>query len=158
MNKKRTYFLQSICRNILEIRFSGSFQKMWGGQRESPSFSELENKAKPGRPTVYRKVQNCVYQLIESRGGIVRVSTVVKSEFTQPKDDIFCSSSILFEKVKEKFDMRCNENPSYIFLEKELRGLSPNFHIHVSVSDLYIPRIGPHNFLPQNRHTSLGNI
>ncbi len=26
----------------------------------------------------------------------------------------------------------------------ELRGLSPNFHIHVSVSDLYIPRIGPH--------------
>ncbi len=26
----------------------------------------------------------------------------------------------------------------------ELRGLSPNFHIHVSVTDLYIPRIGPH--------------
>ncbi len=25
-----------------------------------------------------------------------------------------------------------------------LRGLSPSFHIHVSVSDLYIPRIGPH--------------
>jgi hypothetical protein len=31
----------------------------------------------------------------------------------------------------------------YIFPEKELRGLSPNFHIHVSVSDLYFPRIGP---------------
>jgi hypothetical protein len=32
----------------------------------------------------------------------------------------------------------------YIFTEKELRGLSPNFHIHVSsVSDLHIPRIGP---------------
>jgi hypothetical protein len=26
----------------------------------------------------------------------------------------------------------------------ELHGLSPNFHFHVSVSDLYIPRIGPH--------------
>ncbi len=26
-----------------------------------------------------------------------------------------------------------------IFLEKELRGRIPNFHIHVSVSDLYIP-------------------
>ncbi len=25
------------------------------------------------------------------------------------------------------------------FPEKELRGLSPNFHNHVSVSDLYIP-------------------
>jgi hypothetical protein len=26
--------------------------------------------------------------------------------------------------------------------EKEYRGLSPNFHIHASVSDLYIPTIG----------------
>jgi hypothetical protein len=29
-----------------------------------------------------------------------------------------------------------------IFPEKELPGLSPNVHIHVSVSDLYIPTIG----------------
>ncbi len=28
-----------------------------------------------------------------------------------------------------------------IFSEKELRGFSPNFHIPVSVSDLYIPTI-----------------
>ncbi len=28
------------------------------------------------------------------------------------------------------------------FPEKEYRGLSPNFHIHASVSDLYIPPIG----------------
>jgi hypothetical protein len=28
-----------------------------------------------------------------------------------------------------------------IFSEKEYRGLSPNFHIHASVSDLYIPMI-----------------
>jgi hypothetical protein len=33
----------------------------------------------------------------------------------------------------------------------ELRVLSPNFPIHVSVSDLYIPRIGAHIFLQQNR-------
>jgi hypothetical protein len=32
----------------------------------------------------------------------------------------------------------------YVFLFWELRWLSTNFHIHVSVSDLYIPRIGPH--------------
>jgi len=45
--------------------------------------------------------------------------------------------------------VHCNENPIYMFPEKELRGLSPNFDIHVSVSDLYtcIPRIGPHIFL-----------
>jgi hypothetical protein len=29
-----------------------------------------------------------------------------------------------------------------IFPEKEYRGLSPNFHIHASVSDLFIPMIG----------------
>jgi hypothetical protein len=45
-----------------------------------------------------------------------------------------------------------------VFSEKELRGPSPNYHIHVSVSDLYIPRIGPHIFLQQNRQTDRGNI
>ncbi len=29
-----------------------------------------------------------------------------------------------------------------IFPEKEYRGLSPSFHFHASVSDLYIPTIG----------------
>jgi hypothetical protein len=32
-------------------------------------------------------------------------------------------------------EMHCNENPIYVFPEKELRGLSPHFYIHVSVSD-----------------------
>jgi hypothetical protein len=31
------------------------------------------------------------------------------------------------------------ENWKQIFPEKKYRGLSPNFHIHVSVSELYIP-------------------
>jgi hypothetical protein len=33
------------------------------------------------------------------------------------------------------------ENTKQIFPAKELCGHSPNFHIHVSVMDLYIPRI-----------------
>ncbi len=33
------------------------------------------------------------------------------------------------------------ENFNQIFPEKELRGHSPNFHIHESVSDLYNPTI-----------------
>jgi hypothetical protein len=40
--------------------------------------------------------------------------------------------------------MHCKETPIYVFLFWESCGRSPNFHIHVSVSDLYIPRIGPH--------------
>ncbi len=50
------------------------------------------------------------------------------------------------------------ENSKQIFPDKELRGHSSNFHIHVSVSDLYIPRIGPHIFLQPNRQTDRGNI
>jgi hypothetical protein len=51
-----------------------------------------------------------------------------------------------------------NENTIDIFPEKELRGLSSNFNIHVSASDLYIPRIGPHIFLQQDRQTEGGNV
>jgi hypothetical protein len=51
----------------------------------------------------------------------------------------------------------CNENPIYVFPEKELCCLRPNFHIYVSVSDFYIPRIGPYIFLQQNRQTDGGN-
>ncbi len=34
-------------------------------------------------------------------------------------------------------------NLKQVFPEKEYRGLSPNFHIHASVSELYIPTMGP---------------
>jgi hypothetical protein len=37
-----------------------------------------------------------------------------------------------------KLQRHNTENSKQIFLEKELLGLSPNFHINVSVSDLYI--------------------
>jgi len=52
----------------------------------------------------------------------------------------------------------CKENPIYVFLFWELRGLSPNFHSLVSVSDLYIPRIDPHISLQQNMQNDPGNI
>jgi hypothetical protein len=54
---------------------------------------------------------------------------------------------------------RHNNNKSkQIFPEKELRGLSPNVHIHVSVSGLYIPTIGLPILLQENMWTNLGNI
>jgi hypothetical protein len=51
--------------------------------------------------------------------------------------------------------MHCNENPIYVFPEKELCQF-PNFHIHVSVRDLYILKISPHIFLQQNQQTNHG--
>jgi hypothetical protein len=54
-------------------------------------------------------------------------------------------------------NVHCNGNPIYVFPKKDLCGFSPNFHSYVSVSELYIPRIGPHIFLQQNRQTYRGN-
>jgi hypothetical protein len=54
--------------------------------------------------------------------------------------------------------VHCKEISISVFPEKELRGLSPNFHIYVSVSDLYIPTFCPSVFLQQNRQTDQGNI
>jgi hypothetical protein len=45
-----------------------------------------------------------------------------------------------------------------MYFQKRNRGLSPNLHIHVSVSELYILRIGPNIFLLQNRQTDRGNV
>ncbi len=42
--------------------------------------------------------------------------------------------------------VHCKENAIYVFLVWELCGLSPNFHIHLTLSDLNIPRIGPSIF------------
>ncbi len=50
------------------------------------------------------------------------------------------------------------ENSKQIVPEKELRGLSPNFHIHVSVTDLYIYRIGLPILLQENMWTDPENI
>jgi hypothetical protein len=41
-----------------------------------------------------------------------------------------------------KLQSHNTENSKKIFPEKELRGHDPNFHIHVSIGDLYIPTLG----------------
>ncbi len=52
----------------------------------------------------------------------------------------------------------CKENSIHVFPEKELRGLSPNFHTHVSGNDLYVPTLGPSIFLQQKWQSDHGNI
>jgi hypothetical protein len=61
--------------------------------------------------------------------------------------------------ISESCTQRHNtESLKHILPEKELLGLSPNFHIYVSVSDLYIPAIGLTILLQENMRTDLGNI
>ncbi len=52
-------------------------------------------------------------------------------------------------------EIHCNENPIYVYPEKELHGLSVPISTFIQ---LYIPRIGPHIFLSQNRQVDLGYI
>jgi hypothetical protein len=50
------------------------------------------------------------------------------------------------------------KNSKQIFPEKELRRLSAYFHIHVSVSDLYLPTLCLPILLLENMWTDPGNI
>jgi hypothetical protein len=67
-------------------------------------------------------------------------------------------SNIALSNLQRNQLFTMQRNPIYVFPEKELRGLSPNFQIHVSVSDLYILRVGPHIFLQQNMQVDHGKI
>jgi hypothetical protein len=51
----------------------------------------------------------------------------------------------------------CNENPIYVFLFWDFRGLSPNFHIHVPQRVIYSQDRSTY-FVQQNRQIDLGNI
>jgi hypothetical protein len=56
--------------------------------------------------------------------------------------------------------MHCKEISIYVLPRKELRGLSPNFRIHLAVIYIF-PRSGPGGppiFLQQNRQTDQGNV
>ncbi len=57
----------------------------------------------------------------------------------------------------------CNEIWIYVFPEKELRGLRPNFNIHVSVSDLCIPKfgrlvVGEYKIAHRNMNVGIGTV
>jgi hypothetical protein len=70
---------------------------------------------------------------------------------------IWIHCKVTVEKGKLTALQRQNaENWKQIFSEKEYRGLSPNFHIHVSVSELYFPTMGLPVLLEEIRRLILG--
>jgi hypothetical protein len=54
--------------------------------------------------------------------------------------------------LRRKIGTHCKENSKQIFPEKELRGHSLNFYIHLSVSELYIPTIDLPILLQEKTH------
>ncbi len=64
-------------------------------------------------------------------------------------------------KIKVWFQFMYSQKWNYVaslFPKQNYNVLSPNFHIHVSVSNLYIPRLGLPILLQPNRQTDPGNI
>jgi hypothetical protein len=55
---------------------------------------------------------------------------------------LLVNSRVPFKEVSS-LQRHGTKNSKQIFPEMKLHGLVPNFHIHVSLSDLYIPMIGP---------------
>ncbi len=70
----------------------------------------------------------------------------------------YCSQGLSQYTEYWPLTLHCIEDPIHVFPKMKLCGLSPHFHIHVSVSDLYIPSIGPPILLQQNRPNHGGNI
>jgi hypothetical protein len=71
--------------------------------------------------------------------------------------DLFCkktTDSLVYYTLQRNN----TENSKQIFPEKELLVLSQNFHIHVSVRNLYITTIGLPILLQENMWTEPGNI
>jgi hypothetical protein len=89
-----------------------------------------------------------------AEGAFAKVSVSLLAARNQQEDttDFWIPCVFLW---RNTVSSHSKENPIYVFLFWELRGLSPNFHIHMSVSDLYIPTIGPHISLQQNRQSIL---
>ncbi len=63
-----------------------------------------------------------------------------------------------FRRVLHLWSTAMNIPFLYSFSGNCAASVPTNFHIHVSVSELYILRIGPHIFLQQNRQIDGGNI
>jgi hypothetical protein len=64
---------------------------------------------------------------------------------------VFCFTKVFYYYSQDWHGVHCTENPIYVFPEMNLRCHVPNSYSHVSVSDLYIPRIGQPIWLQQNR-------
>ncbi len=81
-----------------------------------------------------RFVQGAQHPRNFGRGHIGRghINPASKENVSHPRPSAPCVPAV------PKFLPHYIENPIYVFLFCELRGLSPNFHIHVSMSDLYI--------------------
>jgi hypothetical protein len=92
-------------------------------------------------------------EVLDSPVWIILIN-VVALEMLKAKMPRFPGQCLPHHRVLQRHN---TENLKQIFSEKELRGLSPNFHNHVPVSDLYIPTISLPILLQENMWTDPWN-
>ncbi len=102
-----------------------------------------------------RPVKDKTLNTVMGKKRLTPTWKVVGSGYNKLKElDPTCRFATLHPILQRHF----TENSKQIFPEKELRGLSPNSYIHVSVCNLYIPTIGLPILLKEKRWTDGGNI
>ncbi len=99
------------------------------------------------------KIKNCVgFIIFQNAGDVKSVGLTVDARKNRQ------SQIRSYTKTYNAVQRNNTENLKQVFPAKELRGLSPNFHIHVYVSDLNIPTIDLLILLQENMWTDPGNI
>ncbi len=110
----------------------------------------------PGHDNVVEEMQLCLVQpmashlLLQLMGSHLKaLDSSVEQEEGRPHRLQPLQPATIFrlDGVSLYESMNTLQRKSYLCIPFwKLRGLSPNFQIHVFVSDLYFPRIGPHIF------------
>jgi hypothetical protein len=85
-------------------------------------------------------------------------SSILRCLEKKTQQEIIRASQDMFVSTNSTASLHCIKNPIYVFPEMKLGGLVPNSYIHVSVNDLYLPRIGLPVWLQQNMQIHLRNI
>jgi len=73
---------------------------------------------------------------------ILGTQTINDVSISKQKNPLFFLREVYTIIIVHTLQRQNAENLKQIFPEKEYRGLSPNFHIHVSVTELYISTMG----------------
>jgi hypothetical protein len=116
-------------------RCSFSLCSMVGTLRKSLAIFNVKKHIDKGYSEVIRGVRGAHRMVLRKGAAVTRIG--VDKLFAGLLHFRLYSFQHFFTAVLLESHAHCKEIWIYVFPEKELRGLSPNFHIHVSVSDSY---------------------
>ncbi len=109
----------------------------------------MPEKARNVRCSLYCNM-NCDVLYCTIRSSLCTHSTVKKGRLTDTVRLWYAFALSTPVTPLSPTEKRLYRKPDKIFPESKLRDLSPNFYIHISVDDLYMPTIGLAIWLQEN--------